>query len=178
MSTINDLLGFNPQETEAADSFESRQPPVPNGEYKAIVTKAERKNNKAGTGWFWELTFTITETEEYNDRTVIHRFNIMNQNETAMKIGRSEMKRFLECIGNLEPKNEDDMCYIPLLIEVKCRNSNFINKQGETVETINNEIVQIAPFPSGKPVASEPQKESPKNVEKSEEKTPPWRKKK
>ena len=58
LPNVNDFLGFNPYETEAAESFEGRQEPVSNGTYKAVATSAVRKHNKNNTGWFWELVFT------------------------------------------------------------------------------------------------------------------------
>jgi hypothetical protein len=150
-NTIEDFLGFVPNEVEAAESFEGRLQPIPNGKYKSVAIKAEKKNNKAGTGWYWELTFSVLEGE-YAGREVIHRFNIVNDNDAAAGIGRSQMKRFLDCIGNNNPKNEDDMLDIPLLIEVKCKESTFIDKSGQTRETINNEITQLAPISEGKVV--------------------------
>jgi hypothetical protein len=46
-NNVNDFLGFNPHETEAAESFEGRQEPIPNGTYKAVATSAARKEPSA-----------------------------------------------------------------------------------------------------------------------------------
>ena len=90
-STISDFLGFDPHTTEAAESFEGRQEPVPNGTYKAAATSAARKHNKNNTGWFWELVFTVIEGQ-YEGRTVTHRFNMANQSDEAVAIGRSHIR--------------------------------------------------------------------------------------
>jgi hypothetical protein len=180
-NTINDFLGFNPNETEAAESLEGKREVIPNGDYKAVVSKAERKNNKASTGWFWELTFTLLEGD-HEGKTVIHRFNMVNDNDTAVQIGRSQMKKFLETIKNLSPKDESYLCNIPVIITVKCKNSTFTNKNGEKVDTINNEITQIESVRDPAKVAApkEPKAETEAEPEKEAEtkKTPPWKKSK
>jgi hypothetical protein len=144
MSTVNDFLGFNPHETEAAESFEGRQEPIPNGTYKAVATSAARKHNKNNTGWFWELTFSIVEGQ-YEGRTVTHRFNMANPNDDAVAIGRSHMKRYLEAIGNLEPKDEEALCNIAVFITVTCKKNTYTNRNGKQVEGISSEITKIDP---------------------------------
>jgi hypothetical protein len=177
--SIDKFLGFNPDEVKAADSMEAKQIPVPNGEYKAVCSKAERKNNKAGTGWYWELTFSIV-GGEYEGRTIVHRFNIKNNNEVAEQIGRSQLKKFLECIGNEKPENEDDMTDIALFLEVKCENSSFMNNNGEKIDTVNNKITNMFPFkkdtPKSEPAPTLPE---PEEVEETaDKKSPPWKSKK
>jgi hypothetical protein len=144
MSTTNDFLGFNPLETEAAESFERRQEPIPNGTYKAVATSATRKHNKNNTGWFWELVFTIIEGQ-HEGSTVMHRFNMANPNDEAVAIGRSHMKRYLDAIGNLEPKDEEALCNIAVVITVACKKNTYTNRNGKQVEGINNEITKIDP---------------------------------
>jgi hypothetical protein len=142
MSTINELLGFDPSETEAATSLEGRQEPIPNGRYRAAATAAKRKENKKRDGWFWEFTFTIIEGE-FEGRTVIYRFNMANPKAQAVAIGRSQLKRYLEVIGNLEPQDENDMLGVAVWITVTCKKSSYSNKEGKPVEGINNEITQV-----------------------------------
>ena len=143
MSTINDYLGFNPHETESVENFEGRQPALPEGEYTAVASDAKRKHNKAGDGWYWEIVFTIIQGE-YEGRSVTHYFNIETRNEIATRIGRGQMKRFLEAVGNLEPKNEDDFLNIAVRIYVKCEKSTY-TRNGQSVEGINNKITKIEP---------------------------------
>jgi hypothetical protein len=169
MSSINDFLGFNPNETEAAESFEGRHEPIPNGKYKAVATSAKRTHTKKGDGWFWELVFTITEGE-HEGKTVTHRFNMVNPSDEAVAIGRSHMKRYLDSIGNIEPKDEDDLCHIAVFITVSCRKDSYVNRKGEQTEGISNEITKIDPFVS-EPSKNETTAKEPSSV-------PPWKSKK
>ena len=165
-NNVNDFLGFNPHETEAAESFEGRQEPIPNGTYKVVATSAARKHNKNNTGWFWELVFTVIEGQ-YEGRTVTHRFNMANPNDEAVAIGRSHMKRYLDAIGNLEPKDEDALCNIAVVITVTCKKNEYTNRNGKRVEGINNEITRIDPaFNAPKEPAAAAAKPA----------TPPWKK--
>ena len=143
-NNVNDFLGFNPHETEAAESFEGRQEPIPNGTYKAVAISAVRKHNKNNTGWFWELVFTVIEGA-YEGRAVTYRFNMANPNDEAVAIGRSHMKRYLEAIGNLEPRDEEALCNIAVFITVACKKNTYTNRNGRQVEGINNEITKIDP---------------------------------
>jgi hypothetical protein len=166
MSITNDFLGFNPHETEAAESFEGRQEPIPNGKYKAVATSAARKHNKSDTGWFWEIVFTVIEGQ-YEGRTVTHRFNMANPNSEAVAIGRSHMKRYLDAIGNLEPKDEEALCNVAVLIMVACKKNTYTNRNGKQVDGINNEITKIDPaFNEPKEQAAAPAKPA----------TAPWKK--
>jgi hypothetical protein len=165
-NTVNDFLGFNPYETEAAESFEGRQEPIPNGTYKAVVTSAVRKHNKNNTGWFWELVFTIIEGQ-HEGKTVVFRCNMVNPSEEAVAIGRGQMRRFLDAIGNLEPKDESELCHIAVSITVGCKKDTYVNRKGEKAEGIFNEIAKIDPY----------FKESSKEevTAKEQSKAPPWK---
>jgi hypothetical protein len=166
----NNWLGFDPSTTEAAETFGVRQEPIPNGKYKAVATSAVRKHNKADTGWFWELTFSIIEGQ-YEGRTVVHRFNMANPSDEAVAIGRSHMKRYLESIGNLEPKDEEALCHIAVFVTVTCKKSTFVNRNGEKVEGINNEVTKIDS------TATEPKAQVPAPASTPEKpKTAPWKK--
>jgi hypothetical protein len=163
MSTVNDFLGFDPNETEASEFFEGRTEPIPNGKYKAVATSAQRKHNKTNTGWFWEIVFTIIEGQ-YEGRTITHRFNMANPSDEAVAIGRSQMKRYLESIGNLEPKDEEALCNIAVFITAACKKSTYINRNGQETEGINNEITKIDPAftePKEQTSASEKPKSAP-----------------
>jgi len=166
MSSNNEWLGFNPQETEAAESFRGKQEAIPNGRYQAIATSAVRKHTKSGKGWFWELTFAVAEGQ-YEGKTVIHRFNMVNPSEEAVAIGRQHMKRYLDCIGKLNPQDENDLCNIVVWIEIECKKSTYTNREGKPAEGINSEIVKIDPYvrESSAPKASTEQKTS----------VPPWK---
>ena len=167
MSSNNEWLGFNPAETEAAESFKGGQKPIPNGRYQAIVTSAVRKRTKKGTGWFWELTFVIAEGE-HEGKTIPFRFNMVNESAEAAEIGRRHLRRYLDCIGNLNPQDESELCNRVIWIEVECEKQSYTNKRGEQAEGINNVITKIDPYA----VSASP---SPKAAAPGQPNVPPWK---
>ncbi len=141
--SINEFLGFNPHETEAANSFEGGSEPIPEGEYKVVASKMERKNTKKGDGFGWSQELTVIEGE-YEGRSVKHWYNIHNPSDTAEKIGRAQMKRFLDCIGVLEPEDEEAMLDIPFVATITCKKDSFM-KDGQSISFIKNEVSRIDP---------------------------------
>jgi len=162
----NDWLGFDPNTTEASESFRGKQEAIPNGKYQAVATSAVRKHTKSGNGWFWELTFAVAEGQ-YEGKTVLLRCNMVNASEEAAAIGRSQMRRYLDCINNLDPKDESDLCNRVVLITVECEKQMYTNRKGERVEGINNMITKIDPFVSTT--------QSPTNAPEQKSSVPPWK---
>jgi hypothetical protein len=72
--------------------------PVPNGIYSVQVTGSESKQNKAGTGSFLKIEFTVVD-KNYNGRKFWHNFNLFNKSEKAQNIGRAELKRCILACG-------------------------------------------------------------------------------
>jgi hypothetical protein len=83
-----DLDGFNAHEVEPTASFEA----IPAGKYLAAITDSEMKPTKNGSGSYLQLTFTILEGE-YKGRVVWARLNLVNPNQTAVKIAQGSTRR-------------------------------------------------------------------------------------
>jgi hypothetical protein len=82
-----------------------------------------------------------------------------NPNDDAVAIGRSHMKRYLEAIGNLEPKDEEALCNIAVFITVTCKKNTYTNRNGKQVEGISSEITKIDPaFTEPKAQTATPEK--------------------
>ncbi len=111
-----DLGNFNANEVDPATPFE----PVPADTYVAVITASEMKGNKAGTGKYLELTFTIIEGV-YKNRVLWARLNLNNPNATAVKIARAELSAVCHAVGVLQPRDSTELHNLPLVITVKCR---------------------------------------------------------
>ena len=111
------LQGFNANNVEPTKDFE----PIPAGKYMAMVTASEIKPNKAGTGEFLELTFTVLEGE-FKNRLLWSRFNLKNPNEMAVKIGQAELSALCRAVGVMTPRDSTDLHSLPVILKVKCKN--------------------------------------------------------
>ena len=148
-----DLNGFNANEVEPSASFEA----LPAGKYLAAITDSEMKPTKNGSGSYLQLTYTILEGD-CKGRVVWARLNLVNPNQTAVKIAQSELSAVCRAAGVMTPKDSCELHNIPVLITVK------VKKRDDNGELTN----EIKGFES-KSVASKPQ-QAPQNSS-----TPPWR---
>ncbi len=120
------LNGFDARTVEPNADFE----PIPAGKYLAAITESEMKDNKAGTGSYLQLTFTILEGEHKN-RVLWARLNLDNPNATAVKIARAELSAVCHAVGVMAPKDSVELHNLPLVITVK------LKKRQDTGEITN-----------------------------------------
>lgn len=146
------LGNFNANNVEPSRDFD----PIPAGKYLATITASEMKPNKAGTGEFLELTFTILEGEHKN-RQIWGRFNLANPSEMAVKIAQAELAALCRAVGVMTPRDSVELHNLPLVIKVKCK------KRKDSDEIVN----EIRGFEKRDAGSGRPQ-QAPTN-------TPPWR---
>jgi len=147
-----DLRGFDANKVEPATPFEA----IPAGKYLATITASEMKPNKAGTGRFLELCFTIVEGECRN-RNVWARLNLENPNELAMKIAQAELSALCRAVGVMTPSDSVELHNLPLVIKVRCK------KRKDTDEITN----EIRGYEKREAITGKPQQ--------AQTNTPPWR---
>jgi len=89
---------------EEAESMEFTV--LPAGWYPAEIVKSELKDTKLKDGKYIALKFRITEDVEIDGeevksegRFVFTNLNIINKNETAVRIAQSDLKSICEAIG-------------------------------------------------------------------------------
>jgi len=149
-----DLNGFNAHDVEPTASFEA----IPAGKYLAAITESEMKPTKNGSGSYLQLTFTILEGE-HKGRVVWARLNLVNPNQTAVKIAQSELSAVCRAVGVMTPKDSCELHNIPLLVTVK------IKKRQDSGELAN----EVKGFEPKSAAAGKPQ-QAPANST-----TPPWK---
>jgi len=147
-----DLRGFDANKVEPTTAFD----PIPAGKYLATITASEMKPNKAGTGQFLELVFTIIEGE-FKNRSLWARLNLDNPNELAVKIAQAELSAICRAVGVMAPGDSTELHNLPLVIRVRCK------KRKDTDEIVN----EISGFEKRDAVTGRPQQ--------AQTNTPPWR---
>ena len=95
------------------------------GWYPAELVKSTLKDTRNKDGKYLEFQFKIIEDandEKSEGRFVFANLNIVNKNETAVKIAHSDLKAICEAVG-FEGDLEDtvDLHNIPLMINVKLK---------------------------------------------------------
>ena len=84
---------------------------LPNGEYTVACTDAIVKTTKTGNGSYINAEFTIREGN-HEGRKLFQNFTLTNPNETAVNIGRGQIKSFLIASGatSFTLKSVSDLC--------------------------------------------------------------------
>ena len=105
---------FKPSQTEDA-SFQ----PIPAGWYLSKLVKSEMKNTKANDGSkYLACTFKIM-GGKYNNRLVFTNLNLINKNDTAVRIAESDLKKICESVGfDGDLEDSADLHGIPLGLKV------------------------------------------------------------
>lgn len=104
---------FDATEVEPSGSFE----PVPAGEYRAHIIASEEKDNKAGTGSYFELKLEIIDGENAG-RRVTERLNTNNPNEKAVEIAYRTLSAICHAAGKLNVRDTEELHNIPMLVKV------------------------------------------------------------
>lgn len=96
--------------------------PLKGGWYPAELVKSELKTTKDKKGKYLSFQFKVIEdanNESSEGRFVFTNLNIVNTNETAVKIAHSDLKAICESVGhNGELEDTVDLHNIPLMIKV------------------------------------------------------------
>ena len=72
--------------------------PVPVGDYKLALVKAERKESQTAGNFYLNLQFSVV-GGDYKKRVIFAIFNIENSNEVAQKIGRGDLSDLMIAVG-------------------------------------------------------------------------------
>ena len=92
-------------DTEANQGFDA----LPPGPYMTQVTNAEVKTTRAGDGRYINVELEVTEPKSYAGRKVWDIFNIQNPSEDATKIGKANLKGFMQAAGHKNPNTLRDV---------------------------------------------------------------------
>ena len=93
---------------------------LPAGWYTAIITEAELKDTKAGTGKYIKVRYDITGPSSQG-RCVFGNFNIQNPNAKAEEIGRQQLGDIMRALGLAAVNDTDQLVNGHLSIKVDVR---------------------------------------------------------
>lgn len=129
------LLKNSFREEDAEDiSFE----PVPAGNYQAQIVASDLKVTSTGTGEYISLTFEILD-DEYAGRKIFCNLNIVNPNEQAVKIAKSQLKQICKAAGIEELEDTQELHGIPMRLAVKVRPP----KNGYDAQNVVNKVFSM-----------------------------------
>lgn len=91
----------------------------PTGDYLAEIIKTEMKSTNSGTGEYLQLSFKIKDGPQ-KGQIIFCNLNLINDNETAVRIANSTLKKIIKAVGKDPAKvvDSDELKNIPLMISV------------------------------------------------------------
>jgi len=152
---------------------------LPPADYIAVITNSEMKPTKDQQGEYLELEFTVIDGP-MADRKVWHRMNLVNQNETAVRIARAELSAICRCVGVMQPKDSSDLHDKPLVIRLAIRKDDPSRNDVKGFKPVNGQAAPqtatakpaASPQPSGQPTTT-PRASTPAATAGAA--TPPWK---
>lgn len=149
-------IEFDANEYEPMGSFE----PIPVGEYLVVISGSDIKPTTKGTGKYLQLVYDVIDGE-YLGRKLFDRLNIINDNETAQKIAKSQLSAICRAVGVMSPKDTAELHDKPFVVKVAIKPateqyqaSNTIrgykSKDGSEVTEKKAEPAQPASVPAAK----------------------------
>ncbi len=111
---------------QGTSSFE----PLPPGWYSGVITGAELKNTKNGTGQYISIKYQVT-APTHQGRVVFGNINIKNANPKAEEIGRQQLGEIMRAIGLARVQDTDQLIGGNLQIKLAIRESEGYEPQNE-----------------------------------------------
>ena len=126
-------LSFDARAVEPRMGFD----PIPSGWYKAMITEADLKPTRAGTGSFLNIQFSVLEGQ-FQNMKVFARLNIDNPNAQAKEIAFRELSTICHAIGIQVLQDSEELKNKPMFIRVKKRTGQKNAETGEEYDDSND----------------------------------------
>lgn len=114
-------FNFSISEAEAQETA-SWFDPLPAGWYDVVADEVALSQNKAGTGAYIKVRFTVI-GEKYRGRKVFTYINVQNQNAQAQEIGLANLRAFMVAIGLRNMTDVSQLANKPLQIRLRLKES-------------------------------------------------------
>jgi hypothetical protein len=127
---------------------------IPNGWYKAKVTKSELKPTKGVGGELLQLSFEIIEGE-HAGAIIIDSINVKNKSVQAQQIGQEQLSALCHAVNVIVLKDSESLHGIPFQLHVKTEPARTDKDTGTEYEA-RNKVGGFKPLEGGAPIAQVP----------------------
>jgi hypothetical protein len=115
---------------------------LPDGRYAAVAVYADTKDTAKFDGKYLKVEFNLVDGKHKGHRLWDH-FTLMNRKPQAVEIGRKQLAKFCQAIGQLNLTHKDELLHRPVTLVVKKRPTGP-DKKG-VIREAHNEITQYQP---------------------------------
>ena len=154
-------------------TVQSSRTVVPTGVYSVELVSCEPVEAKKKGNYFLKTDFKII-SGEHEGVTITERYNFVNSNKDAERIGKSQLKTMLTASGFKNPDylgDTSEALGLKLNLYLEEVDHSFTNNDGDKIDTTQNEVKSYMEF---KEVSAEPvEKEAPKKKAPAKKKAEP-----
>ena len=113
---MNDFedLNFDASQIEPDAGFT----PIPAGDYDVMISSAEKRQTKSGTGSYLKIELVIL-AGQYQNRRHFENFNLWNPNAQTVSIAKAQFSAFCRAVGIMTPKNSSEFVGKTLTVRLK-----------------------------------------------------------
>src|SRR5690349_2184742 len=141
-----------PTDFDHADDPSASFEIIPTRDEILIVRDSERRDTKAGDGWYYVFTIEVMEGP-YKGRQLDRYFNQVNPSAKCQAIGRQQLRELAKAVGKPNFGDTCDLHEIPFIGKIVCKKDDrgemrndivsFRVKNAENVAAMNSQ--QAAP---------------------------------
>lgn len=149
------LLNLNPAD------FKNIEQPVseilPAGEYVMQIIKSERRDTKAGTGWYLQLEFDVLSGPCPPGRKFWDRLNLVNANDQAQQIAQRQFHALYTAMGfDIPPSDSEELHFKPVRVVIKHKENKQggLDAQAKYLPAGQQPAQRVAAAPATAPVAA------------------------
>lgn len=117
MAELFDLYDPNEVETRSSGDFS----PLPTGDYVMQMISSDWKDTKSGSGRYIKFEFEVLDGEYAGCRYWEH-VNLINNNDTAVKIAKETLKEVAAAVGiHGALRDTQELHFKPLVGKIRCK---------------------------------------------------------
>ena len=121
------LSGFDANKVEPQTEY---PPPIPAGDYDAIIIGSEMKATKDRNGTYLRLELAVL-NGQFQNRKLSTNLNLVNANAKAVEIAKGSLSAICRAVGVLTPNDSSELHGKPLTVKVTIRKSDEYGDQNE-----------------------------------------------
>lgn len=109
-------INFNAETVDPNQVYDA----LPAGDYPVIISSADIRQTKSGTGQYLEITLDI-QSSDLMGRKLFDRLNLWNPNPKTVEIAQRQLSAICHATGVMQLEDTDQLIHRPLIASVKVK---------------------------------------------------------
>ena len=149
------------QDTDIGASTNTKYPPIPEGDYQAVITDSDVRKTKAGDGKYVLLTFEIISSSQYEGRRIWMIYNVKNKNPETERRANSALASISRATNVLNYDDTEELHMKPMIVSVVIEPASGGFDEKNQIRAYKSASVELPTTETAAPVAAEPAAKKP-----------------